>query len=183
VKTDFPDLPRPRDMNDPTSPRAMLAARLMRVATTTAAACEIADRAGPCMRRQVFRARAGRPVNAGAFLALCGAAGIDPVDGSARPPKRVPACIAWPLVGAGLRITRRLRRQELRSTARQIGVCAATLCRVEAGDAVSIESLLAVCRFVGVHPEHYAHDQVSRETGTETNFVDPKREKEIAHAN
>jgi hypothetical protein len=180
--TDIAGLAHPHDRNDPTSSRAMLAARLIRLANTAAAACEIADRAGADLRRHVFRARAGRPVNAGAFLALCGAAGIDPVDGSARSPKRVPAGIAWSLVGEGLRITRRLRREELRSAARHVRLSPATLSRAEAGDALSIESLLAVCRFIGVHPEHYACERVSRETGTETDFVDQKAEKEVAYA-
>jgi MT-A70 len=138
----------------PTCARAVLAAALKGVAPSPAAAVEIADRAGADMRGHIFRARAGKPINAGAFLAICGALGIDPVDGSTRPPRAVPACIAWPLVGAGLRIVR--RHQGQRSAAKTIGISAATLCRVEAGDAVSVETLLAVCAFIGTHPEHYA---------------------------
>jgi DNA-binding Xre family transcriptional regulator len=119
---------------------------------TPAAAVEIADRTGPEMRRLVFRARAGRPINAGAFLAICAAIGIDPVDGSSRAPRAVPARVAWRMVGVGLSIARRLRRQDLRSAAKVIGISASTLCRIEAGDAVSVESLLALCRYIGVHP-------------------------------
>jgi DNA-binding XRE family transcriptional regulator len=140
----------------PPCARAVLAAALRDAACSSGAAVEIADRAGSDMRGHLFRARAGKPINAGAFLALCGAVGIDPVDGSIRALKRVPAHVAWPMVGAGLRITRRLRCQDQRSAAKAIGVSAATLCRIEAGDAVSVESLLAVCRFIGTHPEHYA---------------------------
>jgi DNA-binding Xre family transcriptional regulator len=137
-------------------PRAMLAAALGELAASPAAAVEIADRAGCGMRGRVFRARAGKPINAGAFLALCGAVGIDPVDGSIRTPKRVPAQVAWPMVGASLRIVRLVLRQGQRSAAKTIGISPATLCRVEAGDAVSVETLLAVCAFMGVHPDHYA---------------------------
>jgi DNA-binding XRE family transcriptional regulator len=140
----------------PRRARPMLAAVLREVAPSADAAVEIADRAGPYMRGHVFRARSGKPINAGAFVALCGAVGIDPLDGSVRSPRRVPSGIAWPMVGAGLRIVRRLRHQDQRSAAKTIGISAATLCRVEAGDAVSVETLLAVCAFVGVHPEHYA---------------------------
>jgi DNA-binding XRE family transcriptional regulator len=135
--------------------RSALAAALIEVASSPSAAVEIADRAGPDMRGHVFRARSGKPINAGAFIALCGAVGIDPVDGSARPPRRVPARITWPMVGAGLRVVRRLRHQDQRSAAKTIGISPATLCRVEAGDAVSVDTLLAVCAFIGVHPEHY----------------------------
>jgi hypothetical protein len=134
-------------------PRAMLAAALGKVAPSPAAAVEIADPAGSNMRGHIFRARAGKPINAGAFLALCGAVGLDPADGSSRAPKQVPARVAWPMVGAGLRIIRRLRHQDQRSAAKTIGISATT--RIEAGDAVSVETLLAVCRFIGTHPEHY----------------------------
>jgi DNA-binding Xre family transcriptional regulator len=149
----------PGRIDCPASPpcvRAVLAATLRALASSPAAAVEIAERAGPDMRGHVFRARSGKPINAGAFVALCGAVGIDPVDGSARPPRQVPSRIAWPMVGAGLRIMRRLRHQDQRAAAKAIGISAATLCRVEAGDSVSVETLLAVCAFIGVHPEHYA---------------------------
>jgi hypothetical protein len=140
----------------PASPRTMLADALRKLAGSPAAAVQIADRAGDNMRCAVQRARAGKAINAGAHLALCGIAGLDPVDGSPRPVKRVPAHVSWPMVGAGLKIMRRLRHQDQRSAAKMIGISAATLCRVEAGAVVSIETLLAVCRFVGTHPEHYS---------------------------
>jgi DNA-binding Xre family transcriptional regulator len=157
------------------SPRDMLAAALKTFASSSAVAAEIADRAGNDMRRHVFRARAGKPVNAGAFLALCGALGIDPADGSYRPPSRVSSNVSWPALGTSLRSARQLRHQDQRSAARVIGVSAATLCRAEAGDAVSVESLLAICRFIGVHPEHFL-EQVSRETRPETRNAEFKRE-------
>jgi hypothetical protein len=139
----------------PSCQRAVLAAVLKKIAPSPGAAVEIGDRAGPEMHGHVFRARAGKPINAGAFLALCGAIGIDPVDCSPRAPMRVSARIEWRMVGAGLRIVRLVLRQDQRSAAKAIGISAATLCRVEAGDAVSVETLLAVCAFMGVHPEHY----------------------------
>jgi hypothetical protein len=125
------------------SPRTMLADALREVAASPAAAIAVADRAGAGMRGSVHRARAGKPINAGAYLALCGALGLDPVDGSPRPPKSVSGHVAWPMVGAGLRIARRLRHQDQRSAAKAIGISAATLCRVEAGDAVSVKTLIA----------------------------------------
>jgi hypothetical protein len=137
----------------PASPRATLAATLRTVA---ASPVDIASRVGADMRGAILRARAGKPINAGAYLALCGAVGVDPLDGSPRPPKRVSTGVAWPMVGAGLKIVRQLRDQDQRSAAKAIGISAATLCRVEAGDAVSVETLLAVCKFIGIHPDHYS---------------------------
>jgi DNA-binding XRE family transcriptional regulator len=132
------------------SPLATLAATLRTVA---ASPVDIADRD---LRGAFFRARAGKPINAGAYLALCGAVGLDPVDGSPRPIQRVPAHVSWPAVGAGLKIIRQLRGQDQRSAAKAIGISAATLCRVEAGDAASVDTLLAVCSFIGTHPDHYS---------------------------
>ena len=65
----------------------------------------LADQAG-VTPRQVSLARAGKPINAGAYLALCGAIGIDPVDGSPRPVKIVSANVEWWLLGTALQITR-----------------------------------------------------------------------------
>jgi DNA-binding XRE family transcriptional regulator len=135
--------------------RAFLANALRQTAPSSADIMEIADRAGG-LRRQALLARAAKPVNAGAFLALCGAIGIDPVDGSSRAIKAVPASISWALVGAGLKITRQLRGYNQRSVARIAEISASTVCRVETGKPVSVESLLAICRFIGAHPDDYA---------------------------
>jgi DNA-binding Xre family transcriptional regulator len=140
------------------TPRTLLSRALQAAAPSSAALAEIADRAGG-LRTQIFRARKGKPVNAGAFLSLCAVIGIDPVDGSPRPVKVVPSTIAWPMVAVALRISRRLRHHDQRSAAQVIGISAATVCRVEAGNPVSIESLVAACRFIGVHPDDYATTQ------------------------
>jgi DNA-binding Xre family transcriptional regulator len=141
---------------NPVSPRLMLAEALRRVAVSPAAAIEIADRAGNDLRRAVQRARSGKAVNAGAHLALCGAVGIDPVDGSPRPVKRVPRCVAWPVIAGELKRVRLLRRFDQRSAARVIGISASSICRVEAGNDVSVATLVQVCRFIEVHPDDYA---------------------------
>jgi Flp pilus assembly CpaE family ATPase len=110
----------------------------------------------------VALARAGKPINAGAYLALCGAAGIDPVDCACRPAKAVSS--------TALFITRGVRRVDQRSAAKLIGVS----CRVEAGKPVSIANTMKVCAFIGVHPDGYTTPLdcpcvvVSRETPTET---------------
>jgi hypothetical protein len=148
-----------RSASKPPCPRAVLAFVLREVAPNGSAAVEIADRVGPDMRCQVFRARAGKPIHAGAFLALCGAVGIDPASGTERPSKKVAPEIAWPMVGARLKFVRRLRYLDQRAAAQIVGTSAATICRVEGGVAVSVESFLAICRFTGVHPDHYTAPQ------------------------
>jgi DNA-binding XRE family transcriptional regulator len=126
----------------------------------------LADQAG-VTPRQVSLARAGKPINAGAYLALCGAIGIDPVDGSPRPVKTVSANVEWRLLGTALHITRNLRQLNQRSAAKAIGVSPSTVCRVETGRPVSVANVVKVCAFVGVHPDGYTVP-VSRETPTET---------------
>jgi DNA-binding Xre family transcriptional regulator len=137
----------------PPSPRSTLTATLRTVAASPA---DIADHIGGDMRRAIFRAPAGKPINAGAYLALCGAVGLDPVDGLPRPTRRGPAHVSWSSVGAALKFARGLRHQDQRSAAKAMGISAATLCRVEAVDAVSVETLVAVCKFIGTHPDHYS---------------------------
>jgi hypothetical protein len=150
----------------------MLAGALRALAPTSAILAKIADHAG-VDRRQASLARAGKPITAGAYLALCGRVGIDPMDGAARVPKIVSPHVEWWLLAAGLYITRGLRQLDQRRAAKAIGMSPATVCRLEASRAISIGNLVKVCRFIGVHPDgytasHAACDAVSRETTTET---------------
>jgi DNA-binding XRE family transcriptional regulator len=129
-------------------------------------------------RRQVALARAGKPINAGAYLALCGAVGVDPVDGSPRPVKAISSNVAWWLLSAALYITRSLRRLDQRSAAKLIGVSPSTVCRVESGKPVSIAAMAKACAFIGVHPDGYTAPlgcpcaAVTRETPPETRCSD-----------
>jgi hypothetical protein len=91
----------------PASPRSTLAAIVRTVAVPPVSAVEISDRVGVDMRGAIVRARAGKPINAGAYLALCGALGVDPLNGSPRPMKHVPSRVAWPMVGADAKAMRR----------------------------------------------------------------------------
>lgn len=124
--------------------------------------------------RQASMARAGKPINAGAHLALCAAIGIDPVNGAARPEKALSPNVVWWLLSGALYITRHLRKLDQRAAADAIGISPATVCRVEQGQPVSIGVMLKVCAFIGVHPDGYAAplvcppEIVSRGTGTET---------------
>jgi hypothetical protein len=128
--------------------------------------------------RQASMARAGKPINAGAYLALCGAVGVDPCDGTPRPIKAVSADVIWWLLSAALYITRGLRQLDQRSAAKAIGVSPSTVCRVECGQPVSIGNMIKVCAFIGVHPDGYTAPLncpcivVSRGTPTETRCSD-----------
>ena len=142
-------------------------------APSWAALDELARRAG-VTSRQVSLARAGKPVNAGAHLALCAATGIDPVDGRSRPAKVLSPNVVWWFLSGALYITRHPKKLDQRAAAEAIGISAASVCRIECGQPVSIGVLLKVCAFIGVHPFGYTAplvcppEIVSRGTGTET---------------
>jgi DNA-binding XRE family transcriptional regulator len=150
-----------------------LAALLQSSASSWAMLDAIAQQAG-VTPRQASMARAGKPVNAGAYLALCAAVGIDPISGAARPEKALSPNVVWWLLSAALHITRNLRKLDQRAAADAIGISPATVCRVEQGRPVSIGVMLKVCAFIGVHPFGYTAplvcppEIVSRGTRTET---------------
>jgi hypothetical protein len=123
-------------------------------ASSWAALDEMGRRAG-VTSRQMSLARAGKPVNAGAYLALCAATGIDPVDGKARPTRVISPNVVWWLLSGALYITRHLKKLDQRAAAEVIGISAASVCRVESGHPVSIGVMLKVCAFIGVHPDGY----------------------------
>ena len=71
-----------------------LASSLQSPALSSSALMSLARQAGVVPRQASF-ARAGKAINAGANLALCAAAGVDPVDGASRPVKDVSANVVW----------------------------------------------------------------------------------------
>lgn len=150
-----------------------LANTLQSSASSWGALDEVARQAG-VTSRQASLARAGKPVNAGAHLALCAAVGVDPVDGRSRPAKALSANVVWWLLSGALYITRHLKKLDQRAAAAAIGISAASVCRVERGHPVSIGIMLKVCTFIGVHPFGYTAplvcpaEIVSRGTSTET---------------
>ena len=111
---------------------------------------------------------------AGAYLALCAAVGIDPIDGKPRHVKELSSNVVWWLLSGALHITRSLKKLDQRTAAKVIGISPATVCRVELGQPVSIGVLIKVCAFIGVHPDGYTAplkcppEIVSRETCSET---------------
>lgn len=150
-----------------------LSNKLQSSASSWTALDEVARRAG-VTSRQASLARAGKPVNAGAYLALCAVCGVDPVAGTSRPAQALSPNVAWWLLSAALNITRNLKKLDQRAAAEAIGISAASVCRVELGHPVSIGIMLKVCAFIGVHPFGYTAplvcppEIVSRGTSTET---------------
>src|SRR5258707_261507 len=104
-----------------------LANALRANALRPAAQAKIAAEAGVTLR-QAARARANKPINAGAYLALCGVIGIDPIDGAPRPVKVVSPNVEWWLLSNALQITRSLRQLNQRAAAKLIGVSPSTVC-------------------------------------------------------
>lgn len=123
-------------------------------ASSPDALADIARQAGVSVR-QAAVARAGKPINAGAYLALCGAVGIDPLSGSPRSTKTVSSNVEWWLLSHALQITRGLKGLNQRKAAKLIGVSTSTVCRAETGKPISIAAMMKVCVFVGVHPDGY----------------------------
>jgi len=150
-----------------------LSNELQLFASSWAALDSVAQRAG-VQSRLASMARAGKPVNAGAHLALCAATGINPVDGTSRPIKQLSPNVVWWLLAGALYITRSLRKLDQRAAGKVIGVSPATVCRVERGQPVSIGVLIKICAFIGVHPDGYTaplvcpSEIVSRGTSTES---------------
>lgn len=114
----------------------------------------LAERAG-VNGRLVRRAVRGIDINAGAYLKLCGAIGIDPVTGKNTKPQQI-GDLSWSAVGCGLRMSRMFRRHGMLDVEREIGdISKTTISRVEHGEPASIDHLLAICRYIGPHPHHY----------------------------
>jgi transcriptional regulator with XRE-family HTH domain len=147
----------------------------------------VARRAG-VQSKLASMARAGKPINAGAHLALCAATGIDPVDGRPRPVKDLSPNVVWWLLSGALHITRSLQKLDQRDAAKVIGISPATVCRVEHGQPVSIGVLIKVCTFIGVHPDGYTAplvcppEIVSRETRTETSWIRSEKSSDVSVA-
>jgi len=102
----------------------------------------------------IERALKGKAISADAYLSLCAATGIDPVNGKPCAPHQV-GNIIWGFLGYGLKITRGLRYLSTRDAASLAGVSHTIIVGIEAGRMVSTASLLKICAFMNVHPEGY----------------------------
>lgn len=105
----------------------------------------------------ISRVVAGQPVRAESYLRLCGAVGINSLTGEPAPSRPV-GDIDWGMLALAVELRRRVRKiKSQRALARAIGgqVSHVTLSRFEKRKRVSAEHLVAVCRFLGIPPDHY----------------------------
>lgn len=106
-------------------------------------------------RMLILRAYNGRPINAATHLLLCATVGVSP-DGAAVPTWPAPdAYFDHRIMGMGLKMRRMLNRHDVRRAALACGLSTATITRIEAGEAVSIASVLQACAYIKVHPFNY----------------------------
>lgn len=125
-------------------------------------------------RRIIAAARAGRPVNADAFLSICHAKGWDPltcrVADDAMPPWRGP--IVWPHLALALRHEAEVLGKGVRPCATRAGVSATAWWRASGAMPVNVENLFRLCAHLGRHPHEVTAVEtpipVSRVTTTET---------------
>jgi transcriptional regulator with XRE-family HTH domain len=103
---------------------------------------------------QVSNLIVGQPVSAIAFLRLCCAMAIDPLPQINHPWVR-PGTFDFHLFALAFIIRRGLKQQSERAAAADIGIGAATIVRIERGDALSIGTVLKACIYIGCHPYSY----------------------------
>jgi hypothetical protein len=94
-------------------------------------------------------------IDASDFLMLCARVGIDPLTGERLTPITKPGALCLSSIGAGCAVQRGIRGLTREQACAEIGIGRATLWRLETKQSVSVESILAVCEFIGVHPFGY----------------------------
>lgn len=105
---------------------------------------------------QAICARGGRPVSADAYLRLCIAVELDPAPEIPNPPLFLhPGHFDHVMLGIGTRATRIAKKHPIRAAAEIAGISLTTFSRMENGIPVSIENVLAACRYVNAHPFGY----------------------------
>lgn len=111
----------------------------------------VASRSG-VKGRQVANLLGGRPVSADAFLRLALAIGHDPMPGFPKPDDgQLPADLDRVRFALGLRIVRGVNQHNERAAAEQMGLSAATVCRLENAHAMSIGVVIAACKYMNSH--------------------------------
>ncbi|MFG1247635.1 hypothetical protein [Xanthobacter flavus] len=162
-------------------PHARLAAALRLAPLSAEEIATLQDMPGLAAARRVIpAARAGRPVNADAYLSLCRVKGWDPLTCRAAdkgmPPWR--GAIVWPHLALTLRHEADVLGKGVRPCAKRAGVSASTWWRVSSGQPVSVANLVRLCAYFDRHPHEVtapeiparapARPNVPRETSTET---------------
>lgn len=110
----------------------------------------------PVSLRSVKKARALHRAGADPTMRLCSHFNLDPQTGEGCEPFQCGPVLWW-FIAVGLGTRRALLGLTVTTAAKRIGVSHATASRAEAGRAVSFESFLLICRFVGLDPRDCVH--------------------------
>ena len=116
-----------------------------------------------------MRAYSEQATNPVAYIKLCGALGITVATGESCQARTLGE-FDWNAFALGFEMKRRLQGMSLRQAEDALGQSKATLSRLENGKPVSINGVIAVCKFIGTTPEHYCltpgmiHVKRTRET-------------------
>jgi hypothetical protein len=102
--------------------------------------------------RQVANLIVGRPVKATSFLRLCVALGHDPLPELPHSTLAKPADLDMLSLAVGCKMRRAMNKHTIRDAGPIMDVSHITVSRVENAESVSIGVVLAVCRYIGVHP-------------------------------
>lgn len=145
------------------TPRTNLARAFARI--EQAEIPSIAAKAG-VSARQVSNLIVGRPVKTIAFLRLCVALGHDPLPHLPHSPLARPADFDFAMLAMGCVIRRGLNKHTIRDAADAMGISHVTVSRIENAHGMSIAVVLAVCRYVQVHPFNYLAIEKMSHSGT-----------------
>lgn len=100
----------------------------------------------------------GRPISVNHYLRLAAALGFDPfIEGRTVEPFRI-GSFHKARFGEVVRHIRQERAMRIREGAQRFGVSIRTLSYIENGNDVCIDTVLTVCRSIGIHPFMFARD-------------------------
>lgn len=116
------------------------------------------------------RAILGQPVNASTHLRICGLLALDPMTGDTGQ-VRILGDLHLPSLSAALRMKRFADNLDLRRAANQARMSYSSLGRIERGDDVSIEAILAACRWLDRHPFDFVSPRDTYATSGETSHT------------
>lgn len=108
------------------------------------------------------RAARSRCVCSDSYLKLCAAKGLDPVTGAARTPQAL-GDFHRNSLGCAFKMVRIQRKQNQRAFGKAAKLPATIVCRIERGEVVTVENMLAACAFMKRHPHDFVSPTASRE--------------------
>lgn len=114
--------------------------------------------------RQIANAEMGAPVATIPYLRLCMAIGYDPMPGYQIVTEQPPRDFEFHYFAIAFRITRGLKGHSDRQAAREIGVSASTICRIERGDKMFIGVVMRACSYMQRHPFQFCTGAIGTDT-------------------